>query len=257
MSKLHRTGEGFTIIETMLFLAISGTLLAALLFGIGGAIASQRYRDSVNSLQLALQQPYNDVTNVKNFRESAACGTSNRGQGDCFLLGRYMTIADNGDIRATNVVGSPTATTKDSLADVALLQSYNLSVVTENAYENSMEWGTEIAWPVKGPAARTPSNNRQFSMLVLRSPTTGLIYTFTTDNATTAPTTTQLRDMVVQTASPANPQLHGRSEVLLCIQPNGWTIAARTGIYLRANAASASAVEVYLNDKVAPGENEC
>lgn len=258
MSRLDRSGEGFTIIETMLFLAISGMLLAGLLFGIGGAIAAQRYRDSVTSLQLAFQQPYNDVANVKNFRGSTACGTDNRGQGNCFLLGRYMTISNNGDIRMTNVIGTPTTTTSDDLADMPLLQSYNLTIVSENAYENSMEWGTEIAWPVSGPSARTPANNRQFSMLVLKSPASGLIYTFTADSASAAPTTAQLRDMVTQTTSPSNPQLHGRDQRLLCIQPNGWTFAARTGVLIRQNAASAAAVEVYLNDKQAAlGDNEC
>lgn len=256
MSRQDRLGEGFTIIETMLYLAISGMLLTALLFGIGGSIASQRYRDSVTSLQLALQQPYNDVINVKNFRDSTACGTDNRGQGSCFLLGRYMTIGNDGEIRANNVVGIPTATTSDDLADIPLLQSYSLTAVSENAYESSMEWGTQIAWPVSGPDARTNSANRVFSMLVLKSPSTGMVYTFTADNATTNPPSSQLKKMIIQSTSPSDPQYRGRDGRLICIQPNGWTFAARTGISLNPNAASASAVEVR-TEQVGSGENQC
>ena len=41
-----KTQNGFTIIEVMLFLAITGMLAAAILVGSGVAIGQQRYRDS-------------------------------------------------------------------------------------------------------------------------------------------------------------------------------------------------------------------
>ncbi|MEP6710564.1 MAG: prepilin-type N-terminal cleavage/methylation domain-containing protein, partial [Candidatus Saccharibacteria bacterium] len=52
---------GFTIIEVMLFLAISGALAVGILIGSNVAITSQRYRDSLNSLQSLLQQQYNQT----------------------------------------------------------------------------------------------------------------------------------------------------------------------------------------------------
>ena len=42
--------RGFTIIEVMLFLALSGVLLAGILGGLGGNIARQRYNDAVQDI---------------------------------------------------------------------------------------------------------------------------------------------------------------------------------------------------------------
>jgi len=95
MKPLYR--DGFTIIETMLFLGITGLLIVGILAGTGNSISIQRYRDSVTSLQSMLQMQYSNVENVSNNSVAAkSCGakTSPRGQSDCVILGRFISTTD-------------------------------------------------------------------------------------------------------------------------------------------------------------------
>ena len=59
----HRAG--FTIIEVMLFLAISGFLLVGILAGTGAGIARQRYNDSVQNVAQILREQYSAAINVQ------------------------------------------------------------------------------------------------------------------------------------------------------------------------------------------------
>lgn len=56
---------GFTIIEVMLFLAISGFLLVGILAGTGAGIARQRYNDSVQNVAQILREQYSAVINTQ------------------------------------------------------------------------------------------------------------------------------------------------------------------------------------------------
>ena len=49
---MNKLSGGFTIIEVMLFLAVSGVLAAGILATVGGTIGAQRYRDAVDSFML-------------------------------------------------------------------------------------------------------------------------------------------------------------------------------------------------------------
>src|SRR4029450_12347478 len=95
-----KTQSGFTLIEVMLFLAVTGLLAMGILAGSGAAINQQRYRDSVNSLKSDIQQQYSEVTSVINSRganwECNANGVISdtggpageaRGRSDCVMLG--------------------------------------------------------------------------------------------------------------------------------------------------------------------------
>jgi type II secretory pathway pseudopilin PulG len=69
--------RGFTVIEVMLFLAVTGALAVGILVGAGVSIGQQRYRDSVNSLKSTIQDRYNQTTNVVNSRGGAwVCDSS-------------------------------------------------------------------------------------------------------------------------------------------------------------------------------------
>lgn len=57
--------KGFTIIEVMLFLAISGFLLVGILAGTGAGIARQRYTDSVQHVAQVLREQYSAVVNTQ------------------------------------------------------------------------------------------------------------------------------------------------------------------------------------------------
>src|SRR5688500_5854731 len=100
--KMH---PGFTIIETMLFLGISGLLLVMLLAGTTVTIQRQRYSDSINSTQSLFQRQFNEAMNVTNAREGKElCNASNfivptddasaeaRGTSDCLVLGKAIDI---------------------------------------------------------------------------------------------------------------------------------------------------------------------
>lgn len=189
-----KTQTGFTIIEVMLFLAITGMLAAAVLVGSGVAIGQQRYRDSVGSLQLYIQQQYNKVANVTNDRDKAWTCDSNgtvtqvenasageaRGTSDCVVIGRVVTIDGSGvNLTSSVVVGyrNPSAITQSSdIAEIAT--NYELGTAAIDQDDQQVSWGAEVV----RPQTNTPM---PLTILIVRSPLSGAMLTFTREGVQT------------------------------------------------------------------------
>lgn len=187
---------GFTIIEVMLFLAITGMLAAAILVGSGVAIGQQRYRDSVNSLQAYIQQQYNKATNVTNDRgkawtcdsngnvsqvENASAGEA-RGTSDCVVMGRLVTVDATGtNLTSSVVVGYRTPGAAVQASDIAEISAnYKLGVAPIDKDDQSVSWGARV---VK-PKTTIPM---PISILIVRSPLSGALLTFTKDGVQSNP----------------------------------------------------------------------
>lgn len=185
-----RTETGFTLVEAMLFLAITGLLTMGILVGSGVAIGQQRYRDSVNSLKSFVQDQYSDVSNVVNSRnnqwrcdtngnvtEASGADIQARGTSNCVLLGRYITIDTTGTrLTGANVVGYRTTGAEPATSDIAELQdNYTLQVSPLDQEEQEVKWGSRVVQP----ESATPM---PFSMLVLRSPLSGSVITFAAES---------------------------------------------------------------------------
>lgn len=231
-----RNETGFTIVEVVLFLAITGLLTIGILVGSGVAISQQRYRDSVNSLKSFIQDQYSDVTNVVNARnnqwrcdangnviETSGADAQARGTSNCVLLGRYITINENGTLlTASNVVGYRTPDAEQASNDIVELQdNYNLQVSPLDQEEQEVKWGSQVVQAESG----TPM---PFSMLILRSPLSGSIMTFAAEGV--QPPEALLSEDNVQTQ-------HN-----LCVNANvgtfvGERLAVRIGAYATNQAA--------------------
>jgi len=249
----HST-SGFTIIETMLVLAITGLLVASLLAGIGTSIGVQRYKDSVTTLKSTIQDQYARVNNVSNGRDSGwSCendatpaavtnGTGkSAGQSDCVLMGRYLSIVD-GTITTASVVGYPNSTADDtSLTDIALTkQNYTFGIAQDSVETNTIEWGSTITIP-------GVSERQAFAMFILRSPTNGSLYTFTAKNTVVQDiqnvNSAALENMVVESTT----DVPGQGARTLCVDPDGALVTEKYAIYINAVATGPTSIESRTN----------
>lgn len=188
-----KTNTGFTIIETMLFLAVAGALTVGVLAGSGLAINQQRYRDSVNTLKSFIQQQYSEVTNVVNDRSGAegcsdtatvtppaGAAAQPRGMSGCVILGRYVVIDATGtQVTASNVIGYRTANVPDKPSDIEEIKdNYQLGISTIGQDSTEVAWGAAV---VKNHT----NDPMSITMLILRSPLSGAIMTYTTEGIVT------------------------------------------------------------------------
>jgi len=260
-----RISPGFTIIETMLFLAVTGLLVIGVLIGTGAALNTQRYRDSVESFKGLLQDQYADLGSVRNSRDNNwSCdnaanptqgGSIIRGQSDCLIVGKYMRI-DGRAITIYPVLARQTGSTS-GLTDIAALDTrYAFHISTSERENSPMEWGTQIAWPKTGTGSRSPATPRSMGILFVRSPESGSIYTFTSDNppAENAITQTTFTNMIA-----AGSTIPGQGSRTICVLSSGLFPAGDMAIYLDAFAATSSAVEVRSNDftRASGGSTQC
>lgn len=230
---------GFTIIETMLFLGITGLLVVGVLAGTGNSINVQRYRDSVTSLQSLLQQQYSEVSNVSNdhgldwscndvaeVEPLGSNGSVSRGQSDCVILGRFITTNNNGKaLSIKNVIGYPSST---SVApnDIVMLKSYTVKISPRDQTVYEMEWDSSIVKPGGNSAMN-------FSLLILRSPSSGVMRTFINPSIV-------VKDIDIATLIDQSALLQ---PVKMCVNPNGVFISGKTAVLIVANATNASGVE--------------
>lgn len=228
--------HGFTIIEVMLFLAITGVLTVAILVGAGTSISQQRYRDSVNSLSNLLQQQYSEVTTVRNDRDAnwvcdsssgpveAPAGGVSRGTTDCVVIGKYLSLEDK-KLTVQTIVGR-VSTGSEGDDDIAALLAANLTLSDIDKQEHVVEWGAAMQDIDKTPIATT--------MMIVRSPTTGSIRTFIDqeDGATQSP---------VAMVTTENLSTNG----YICVESDGLFSGKRFGVELIANASSPTGIKMH------------
>jgi type II secretory pathway pseudopilin PulG len=235
-----KTETGFTLIETMLFLGVTGMLAVGILVGSSVAIGQQRYRDSVNSLKSYIQQQYGETSNVINDHgQNWDCNTSGvvsdvggtsgqaRGASDCVVLGRFIKLdADGTSLTSSSVTGYRVPGVPTAASDIQeIATNYRLGVSPLNSNESEVAWSARI---VKEKTT-TPL---PFQMLIIRSPLSGSLLTFTTEN-----NSTDLGAMV--TASNQQQIRH------LCVDAAAGTfVGKRLEVRIDAFAASQSAVAI-------------
>lgn len=234
--------NGFTIIETILFLAITGLLVAAILIGSGNSINTQRYRDSVSSLQSILQQQYSDVTNVNHDQATQIDCEGyyfNRGQSDCVLLGRLITTTDGKTINIQKVAGCDSSVTEATplLNDVDVFRTeaggYDtyVSSVMKETYD--LEWGSALVNDDGSPM--------QFSILILLSPNSGMVRTFIDpDNVVYSPSSVG-SSTVVQSMITEDALVY--QSLTMCVSSNGLFTGPKSAVRIGANSTGSSGIE--------------
>lgn len=116
---LEEEQKGFTIIEVMLFLALTGFLLAGILLGAGSSIANQRYKDAIQDATDVLRKAYSFVADTQiEFRDknesacdalvtktaSSLASEAGRGRTSCAVYGAVVTI-NKDTIQTTTLLG--------------------------------------------------------------------------------------------------------------------------------------------------------
>ncbi|MBC7565271.1 type II secretion system protein [Candidatus Saccharibacteria bacterium] len=258
--------RGFTIIETMLVLAVTGVLIASLLVGIGASINTQRYKDSVVSFKSLIQSQYSMVSDVSNARSAGwTCSSSATpvpnangtapGQSDCVLLGRYLSIVD-GAISSASIVGYENSTNSAANDIAEITSNYTLGISTDSIDASTLEWGSAIAWPKSGTGSKNPTTPRSLAILIISSPTSGTSYTFTSDSVYDIKTITSasLKTMMV-----VGNVIPGQSQRTVCVDPNGVTVPEKVAVYIGQSASDASAIETRTNTTIQSlgGDTKC
>ncbi|MFZ2125150.1 MAG: type II secretion system protein [Candidatus Saccharimonadales bacterium] len=225
---------GFTIIETMLFLGITGLLVMGLLAGAGTSINIQRYHDSVTSLQSTLQQQYSEVANVNNESTGGLeCYGDNQtnpvGQSDCVIVGRYISSVNGSVLSIKSVVGYISSTTIFSSIqdDIDAINAINIRVSPVNGQTYDIEWGSSLV-------RSDNSNPLAFSMLVLRSPVSGVVRTFINSNEA-------IDDSDISTLVSDSALIE---PLKACVESNGLFNSGKSAIFINPSSTSASGVEM-------------
>lgn len=240
----NKTNSGFTIIETMLFLAVSGALMVAILIGAGASINQERYRDSVNSLKSYIQDQYSNTTNSINSRtgnESCSAGAvvnsgtaQYRGTSECLMVGRLIKVDASGiKLTSADVLAYPNPVMDDSLATdlLDLRTNYTLarSTIGRDTYE--------LPWDAQVVKHDNPDANMPFTILIVRMPRSGAITTFTSASSSISP------NGIVTVANNTTP-------LLLCVGGESSSFTGdRLGVRIGARASNQGAVQVPLGSE--------
>lgn len=229
---------GFTIIEVILFLGISGLLTISLLIGISTAIQRQQYKDSVQSFANYLRGQYSAVINVQNDRQTGKCPISsadvgaetNRGQSSCVIVGRYIsTVGAENNTDGREYSSRPV---------YAYKVRSDWIYKTGDATEYTVDWGTKTKF------SNQAKNSAHIAILMYRHPETGQLIIRTNSGRYGSDVTNFINNKnSVGGNYAASTQLQQRE---ICVYDDGWLRNERLSVFLAAYPGSADAISVGL-----------
>lgn len=211
------TRKGFTMVEVILFLSLSAAILIGLIAGTSSSIARQRYNDAVQDFTSFLQRQYSGVLNVQNSRAAGGGQSGQAVYGRLIVFSGNTTDSGSHEVYAWNVVGDAktSAEVKEYSDTKIALEDVNLRVACASTETYSTQWGSTIETTSN---TKTPFTG---SVLIVRSPLSGVIYTYYNDEQVFLNTTTCLStgfsDVIWQKDVSGKPKFKRDQDINFCL----------------------------------------
>ena len=243
---------GFTVVEVILTVAITGLMAVGAMLSVRGVINNQRYNDSINSFRDFLRNQYNNVITTdivtRNVSVQNYCGsTEQRGRTECYVLGRLLKL-EHDKVSVYGVIsrGDPPEGVVPNDEDYFKWAAHNLRVVGEVNFigdtvtkpnpieEYRLDWDAKLKQP-------NGNNNPSKFVLIVRSPVSGSVRTYAMKNES-APNRTGLDKVLEDLVALSQQTLTYESQ--FCVHPEGFAFTNRRAVVIKPNGSNASAVEI-------------
>lgn len=211
--------NGFTVIEVMLFLAITGLLIAGVMVGARNNINSQRYRDTVEQFRNVIQGQYDRVYSLTNSdanvdtgsqnpcAQSAAESNKHRGTTNCLYVGRVIELISDASTGTSSVRTSPLIARSNSPqlppifgesgsaggASGNPIRGYSVFRYDQN---DQLVDTWQLGWNLSVVSAGTEDRLQQLAIVILRSPLNGGISTHVVNGELSADQAADLSSVV-------------------------------------------------------------
>lgn len=237
MQQSSDPSRGFTIIEVVLFLAITGLMMAGILAAVGAGVNGKRYTEAVDSFQDFLISQYDQTDNVANTHEATiGCnGATPRpaGTSNCSVIGRLVTSQDGLNIKASPLYAGADVSAIDSQdidSPAELLESLNIYTVSDNpdAQQYQMRWQTRLT--NQNGAAVQP-----FSLMIVRLPYAKGSINYISDRAIASDAPENISQFITQVNS-----VGVKKQLALCVDPAGLQSAPPVGLLIENGGSGGS-----------------
>ena len=267
---------GFTIIETLLFLVLSGALAVGLIVGTSASISRQRYNESVNGVSDFLRGVYSSVNDVKNesinepgrsdkaiYGKAVFFGEGELGDPDSSIVYVYDII---GNVVSSSIIGGSSDSLSLLLTDAVdgriIDEEESAGTCIKTVYGQTSfrpTWGSRLEQTDSHELAKT-------ALLIIRSPISGATTTYVVDYRSS------IQSMLAN-SSCTNPKLSDivkdddiiiarREEFNLCIESDDRNTSLRRNVRIYAGGSGSSSVylppaDLAYNATTAPEGNKC
>lgn len=219
---------GFTIIEVLLFLAISGALFAGVVASSRRTIAEQRYNDSVQDFADFLRGIYASTSNPQSSSDTIGTSIERAIYGYVLIFGNENGVENGITVDYHLITGA--ANMEGASTDVLNTikePSFNAKLGDKETYRT--RWDAKIQ--------KKNGDNYNGSVLVVHSPTGSGIGTYISNNPVN-------KDNIIQNAQSPD------EDIVFCIKSeDSWT---RRGVKINKNGQNSSAISI-----ISPDDEAC
>ncbi len=255
----QKTKRGFTIIEVMLVLAITGLMLVGVLGGTYRNIEQQRYTDSYRSFAEYLRQNYNEALSPESWNTSESTGEMTAGQSQQAIYGKILVFGLNGNsehVYSATVVGKATLSSGTSSSDfiedlLAGTENNTKMIRCDTVADYKVRYEARLVAPMLDTASGSSSAFKG-TLLIARSPSSGTIHTRfyrdkTYDISSQSSCNNTDASAQLRTDLEKNPPEFLSENVDICVKSEGSSIVR--GVRIKENARNSSGVNMLTEEE--------
>ncbi len=264
----RKNKDGFTLIEVMLVLGITGLILLGLLGGTFSSIAHQRYNDSLRNFAEYLSLLYSEVLSPESIGKES--DDYNLGNSNQVILGKIVVFGsqdNSSQVYSATLVGNnvPLAsrppTNPDFITD--FMNTDGIAAYCGNASKNIPStvseyaplWEAQLIQPGTEYVSYDKDNKFKGTMIIARTTNSGTINTIFSDkvydlkNKCTPDNdsvNTDIREDFRQQASGASRTFEANRSIGICVESDNSSVTRE--VRIAANGRNTSAVSMLTED---------